>query len=215
MTGRYAGSGSIWRIRDAARVGSAPMLLPLFFDVAFALQPAIGVGTTVEPIDTSVASTATSSIPRESFRMVPALRLGLDFESWMLFAYGSNSNVGVQDHQVSGLTRAGVLAEPVLWRSDDERVGLYLIAGGGIVAMAGTTVAINGMGTKASAFTATGFTFLVGVGGSYAVHPNFALGLELAVQPDVISLDSGTYIGDEAIVSVTGTFVAAQRSFRH
>jgi hypothetical protein len=36
--------------------------------------------------------------------------------------------------------------------------------------MAGTTVAIDGMGTKATAFTATGFTFLIGVGGSRYRH---------------------------------------------
>ncbi|HEY6033682.1 MAG TPA: hypothetical protein VIV58_05460 [Kofleriaceae bacterium] len=177
------------------------------FDLAFTLQPAIGVGTAVDPIDTSVASTASSSVPRESSRLVPALRLGIDFGSLMLLGYGSNSNAGVQNHQVTGFTRAGVLVEPVLWRSDDDRVGVYLLAGGGLVAMAGTTVSVDAMmGTKFNSFTATGATFLVGVGGTYAVHPNFALGLELAIQPDLVSLDSGTYIGDQAIVSITGTF---------
>lgn len=184
------------------------MWLPLVFDLAFALQPAIGVGTSVDPIDTSVASTASSSVPRESSRLVPALRLGADFGSLRLLAYGSNSNAGVQNHQVSGFTRAGVLLEPILWRSDDDRVELYFIGGGGLVAMAGTTVAVDAMmGTKFNSFTATGATFFAGVGGSYAVHPNFALGLELAIEPDLVSLDSGTYIGDQAIVSVTGTFV--------
>lgn len=185
-------------------------------DVAFALQPAIGVGTAIQPIDTAVASTASSSVPRESFTMVPALRLGIDLGSLMILGYGTNSNAGVENHQVSGITRAGVLVEPVLWRSSDERVGLYLIGGGGLLALAGTTVTVDAtMSTKANAFTATGATFLVGVGGWYAVHPNFAIGLELAVQPDLVSLDSGLYIGDQAIVSLTGTFVAADRSFPH
>ena len=192
------------------------MWLPVVFDLAFALQPALGVGTAVDPIDTSVASTASSSVPRESFRMVPELRLGVDFGSLMLLGYGSNSNAGVQNHQVSGFSRAGVLFEPVLWRSSDDRVAVYFIGGGGLVAMAGTTVSVDAMmNAKFSSFTATGETFLVGVGGSYAVHPNFALGLELAIQPDFVSLDSGTYIGDQAVVSVTGTFVAADRSFKH
>ncbi|MEP6866396.1 MAG: hypothetical protein ABJE66_37605 [Deltaproteobacteria bacterium] len=182
-------------------------------DVAFALQPALGVGTAIDPVNTSAASTASSSIPRESFRMVPALRLGIDVGSLMILGYGSNSNAGVQGHQVSGFTRAGLVVEPVLWRSEDERVGLYLIGGGGIVALAGTTVALDAM--RSTSFTATGATFLVGVGGWYAVHPNFALGLELAVQPDLVSVDSGTYVGDQAVVSVTGTFVAAERSFQH
>lgn len=184
------------------------MWLPLVFDLAFALQPALGVGTAVDPVDTSVASTASSSVPREASRLVPALRLGVDFGSLMLLGYGSNSNAGVENHQVSGFTRAGVLIEPVLWRSDDDRVAVYFVGGGGLVAMAGTTVSVDAMmGTRLASFTATGATFLVGVGGTYAVHPSFALGLELAVQPDLVSLDSGTYIGDEAIVSITGTFV--------
>jgi len=192
------------------------MWLPVVFDLAFALQPALGVGTAVDPIDTSVVSTASSSVPRESFRMVPELRLGVDFGSLMLLGYGSNSNAGVQNHQVSGFSRAGFLFEPVLWRSSDDRVAVYFIGGGGLVAMAGTTVSVDAMmNAKFSSFTATGETFLVGVGGSYAVHPNFALGLELAIQPDFVSLDSGTYIGDQAVVSVTGTFVAAERSFKH
>ena len=192
------------------------MWLPIVFDLAFALQPALGIGTAVDPIDTSVASTASSSVPRESFRMVPELRLGLDFGSWMLLAYGSNSNAGVQNHQVSGFSRAGLLAEPVVWRSSDERVGIYLVAGGGLVAIAGTTVSVDAMmNAKFNSFTATGETFLIGVGGWYAVHPSFALGLELAIQPDIVSLDSGTYIGDQAVVSVAGTFVAADRSFKH
>jgi len=192
------------------------MWLPVVFDLAFALQPALGVGTAVDPIDTSVASTASSSVPRESFRMEPALRLGVDFGSLMLLGYGSNSNAGVQNHQVSGFSRAGILVEPVLWRSSDDRVAVYFIGGGGLVAMAGTTVSVDAMmNAKFNSFTATGETFLVGVGGSYAVHPNFALGLELAIQPDFVSLDSGTYIGDQAVVSVTGTFVAADRSFKH
>src|SRR3569832_1755118 len=76
-------------------------------DVAFALQPAIGGGTSVEPLDTSVTTTASSSVPRESSRMVPTLRLGVDFGSLMLLGYGSNSNAGVQNHQVSGGARAG------------------------------------------------------------------------------------------------------------
>jgi hypothetical protein len=46
------------------------------------------------------------------------------------------------------------------------------------------------MTTKASSFVETGVSFQLGVGGWFAVHPNFAIGLELAVQPDIISLDS-------------------------
>jgi len=184
-------------------------------DVAFALQPAIGVGTSVEPLDTSVTTTASSSVPRESSRMVPTLRLGVDFGSLMLLGYGSNSNAGVQNHQVSGFTRAGVLLEPVLWRSDDDRVAIYFIGGGGLVAVAGTTVSVDAMmGTKFNSFTATGATFFAGVGGSYAVHPNLALGLELAIEPDLVSLASGTYIGDQAIVSVTGTFVTCRTAVK-
>jgi hypothetical protein len=182
-------------------------------DVAFALQPAIGVSTSVQPIDTSVVSTPSSSLPRESFTMVPSLRLGLDLSSLMILAYGSNSNTGVQGHTVSGITRAGLVVEPVLWRSSDERVGIYLLAGAGVVSMAGATVTTDTMTTKASSFVETGVSFQLGVGGWFAVHPNFALGLELSVQPDIISLDSGLYIGDEAVVSLTGTFVAAERSF--
>src|SRR3569832_451092 len=170
-------------------------------DVAFALQPAIGVGT-------SVTTTASSSVPRESSRMVPTLRLGVDFGSLMLLGYGSNSNAGGQNHQVSGFTRAGVLLEPVLWRSDDDRVAIYFIGGGGLVAVAGTSVSVDAMmGTKFNSFTATGAAFFDGVGGSFAVHPNLALGLEIAIEPYLVSLASGTYIGDQAIVSVTGTFV--------
>jgi len=184
-------------------------------DVAFALQPTIGVSTSVQPVDTTVASTPTSSLPRESFAMVPSLRLGIDLSSVMILAYGSNSNVGVQGHAVSGITRAGLLVEPVLWRSDDARVGIYLLGGAGAVAMAGATITIDQMMTKSSSFLATGLTFQVGVGGWFAVHPNFAIGLELAVQPDLISLDSGLYVGDETVVSLTGTFVAAERSFPH
>ncbi|MEO8845489.1 MAG: hypothetical protein ABI591_24535 [Kofleriaceae bacterium] len=184
-------------------------------DVAFALQPAIGVGTAVQPVDTSVASTASSSLPRESFAMVPSLRLGIDLTSVMLLVYGSNSNTGVQGHTVSGLTRAGLAVEPILWRSADARVGLYLLGAAGAIAMAGETITIDSMTTKASSFVATGVTFELGVGAWYAIHPNFAVGLELAVQPDLISLDSGLYVGDQAIVSVTGTFVAADRSFPH
>jgi hypothetical protein len=182
-------------------------------DVGFALQPAIGVGTSVQPVDTTVSSTAASSVPRESFVMVPSLRLGIDLSSVMILAYGSNSNVGVQNHAVSGVTRVGLLVEPVLWRSDDARVGVYLVGGGGAVAVAGSTVTVDPMMTTANAFTATGVTFQLGVGGWFAVHPNFAVGLELAVQPDFISLDSGLYIGNEAIVSLTGTFVAGDRAF--
>jgi hypothetical protein len=184
-------------------------------DVAFALQPAIGVSTSVQPIDTSVVSTPSSSLPRESFTMVPSLRLGLDLSSLMILAYGSNSNTGVQGHTVSGITRAGLVVEPVVWRSSDERVGIYLLGGGGVVSMAGATVTTDQMTTKASSFVETGVSFQLGVGGWFAVHPNFAIGLELAVQPDIISLDSGLYIGDEAVVSLTGTFVAAERSFPH
>ena len=185
-------------------------------DVAFALQPAIGVGTAVQPIDTTVASSSSSSVPRDSFTMVPALRLGIDLGSVMLLGYGSNSNAGVQNHTVTGITRVGLLVEPVLWRSDDARVGIYLVGGGGLVSMAGATVTIDAMMTaKSTSFVASGPTFVAGVGGWYAVHPNFALGLELAVQPDLVSLDSGLYIGDQASVSVTGTFVAADRSFPH
>ena len=81
--------------------------------------------------------------------------------------------------------------------------------------MAGTTVAIDARwGPRPARSPRPASTFLVGVGGSYAVHPNFALGLELAVATrSSISLDSGTYIGDEAIVSVTGTFV--RRPVKH
>src|SRR3569832_1194251 len=132
-------------------------------DVAFALQPAIGVGT-------SVTTTASSSVPRESSRMVPTLRLGVDFGSLMLLGYGSNSNAGVQNHQVSGFTRAGVLLAPVLWRSGDARV-----------AVAGTSVLVDAMmGTKFNSFTATGATFFAGVGGSYAGRPGGARGRERA-----------------------------------
>jgi 3D (Asp-Asp-Asp) domain-containing protein len=182
-------------------------------DVAFALQPAIGVSTSVQPIDTTVASTPSSTLPRESFTMVPSLRLGIDLSSMMILAYGSNSNTGVQGHTVSGVTRGGLVVEPVLWRSSDARVGIYLLGGAGAVAMAGATITTDQMMTKASSFVATGFSFQLGVGGWFAVHPNFAVGFELAVQPDIISLDSGLYIGDEAVVSFTGTFVAGDRSF--
>jgi len=84
-------------------------------DVAFALQPAIGVGTAVQPLDTTTATTASSGLPRESFVMIPSLRLGIDLESVAILAYGSNSNAGVQGHAVAGMTRLGVLVEPLLW----------------------------------------------------------------------------------------------------
>lgn len=177
-------------------------------DVAFAIQPTVGVGTAVDPVDTSVASTSSSVVPREAFRMVPALRIGIDVGSLMVLAYGSNSVAGVQSHQVSGLTRAGILFEPAVWHSDDERVHLYLVGGGGIVAISGTEVSVDAMGTMTSSVSSAGATFVAGIGGSYAIHPNFALGLEIAVEPDVISLDSGTYIGNQTVVSLTGTFVA-------
>lgn len=176
-------------------------------DVAFAIQPTVGVGTAVDPVDTSVASTASSVVPREAFRMVPALRIGVDLGSWMMLAYGSNSTAGVQGHQVNGLTRAGILFEPVVWRSDDERVRLYVVAGGGIAAISGTSVSVDAMGTVASSFSSAGATFIAGVGGSYTIHPSFAIGLEIAVEPDVISLDSGTYVANQTVVSLTGTFV--------
>lgn len=183
-------------------------------DAAFALQPAIGVGTSVQPLDTTTATTASSSLPRESFVMVPALRLGIDLQSLAILAYGSNSNAGVQGHAVGGISRFGLLFEPLVWHSDDGRVGLYLLGGGGVVAMAGAKVALDAMmNPTSSSFVATGATFQFGVGGWYAVHPSFAVGLELAVQPDFVSLDSGLYVGDQAIVSVTGTFVAASRGF--
>ena len=181
-------------------------------DVAFALQPGLGVGTAVQPIDTTTASSASSSVPRESFLMVPTLRLGIDLGSVMILAYGTNANTGVEGHQVVGITRAGALVEPTLWRSHDGRVAMYLVAGGGLVTLSGATVTINAMMTKASSFVSPGVTFVAGVGGSYAVHPNFAIGLELAVQPDFVSLDSGLYIGNQAIVSVTGTFLTGDRT---
>jgi len=187
---------------------------PARADAAFALQPAIGVGTAVQPLDTTTVTTPSSSLPRESFTMVPSLRLGIDLGSLAILAYGSNSNAGVQGHAVGGVTRLGVLVEPLVWHSDDRRVGLYVLAGGGAVAMAGATVTLDAMmNAKSSSFVATGATFQVGVGGWYAVHPSFAVGLELAVEPDLISLDSGLYVGDQAIVSLTGTFVAASRAF--
>lgn len=183
-------------------------------DAAFALQPAIGVGTAVEPLNTTTTTTASSSLPRESFTMVPSLRLGIDLQSLAILAYGSNSNSGVQGHAVGGVSRIGMLFEPLVWHSEDGRVGLYLLGGGGVVAMAGATVTLDAMmNPMSSSFVSAGATFQFGVGGWYAVHPNFAVGLELAVQPDFISLASGLYVGDQAIVSVTGTFVAASREF--
>lgn len=141
--------------------------------------------------------------------MVPALRIGVAVGDLMVLAYGSNSVAGVQGHQVNGVTRAGILFEPVVWRSDDERVRLYLLGGGGFAAISGTTVSVDPMmGTMSSSFSSAGATFVAGVGGSYAIHPSFALGLEIAVEPDIISLDSGTYIGNQTVVSLTGTFVA-------
>jgi len=78
--------------------------------------------------------------------------------------------------------------------------------------MAGATVALDAMmNPMSSSFVATGATFQLGIGGRYALHPSFAVGLELVVQPDLVSLASGLYIGDQAIVSVTGTFVASSR----
>ena len=149
--------------------------------------------------------------------MVPALRIGVDLGSWMVLAYGSNSVAGVQSHQVSGMTRAGILFEPVVWRSDDERVHLYVLGGGGVVALSGTTVSVDPMtGTMTSSFSSAGATFIAAVGGTYAVHPSFAVGLEIAVEPDVVSLDSGTYVANQTVVSITGTFVTrgSNRSLR-
>ena len=203
--------------RSGAIIGSllvTSWCAPARADTAFALQPAIGVGTAMQPPDTTIATTASSSLPRESFTMVPSLRLGIDLESLLILAYGTNSNAGVQGHAVGGVSRLGVLVEPLVRRSDDRRVGLYLLAGGGVVAMAGATVKLDAMmNPMSSSFVATGATFQVGVGGWYAVHPSFAVGLELSVQPDLMSLDSGLYVGDQAIVSLTGTFVAASRAF--
>ncbi len=193
---------------------SCALLLPARSDadVAFALQPGLGVGTAVQPIDTTTASSATSSVSRESFLMVPSLRLGIDLGSVLILAYGSNANAGVQDHQVVGITRAGALVEPTLWRSHDGRVAMYLVAGGGLVTLSGATVSISAMRPTASSFVSPGVTFVAGLGGSYAVHPNFAVGLELAVQPDFVSLDSGLYFGNQTIVSVTGTFLTGDRT---
>ena len=182
-------------------------------DTAFALQPTIGVSSSIQAGDPTAMTIGPALLPRDSFVLVPSLRLGIDFSSLLAAVTFSYSTAGVLGHEVDGITRVGLLIEPAVWHSDDARVHMYVLAGAGVVLMAGETSTMVGMTAMSSPFLETGVGLQLGVGGRYAVHPNFDIGLELLVQPDIVPLDAGTFVGSEVMVAFTGTFIAGDRSF--
>jgi hypothetical protein len=187
----------------ATTIAAAPRLARA--DAAFELQPALGIGTSIQPASTSGAG---ATLPQASFTFLPILRIGVAFRPVSFLIAFSYSSSGTSGLVVNGVGRVGLDLQLRLWHASDDRVRMYALLGvGALIAESGV---VNAMGGRLST-TDAGVSLGVGFGGQYAVHPNFLLGLELAARPDLIPLQNALYFDTEVYVAVTGAFVTGRR----
>jgi hypothetical protein len=174
----------------------------------FVLQPTLGIGTAISPGDNTTQKVEPSTV---GFALVPGLRFGVHLRPVEIMASVSYSSAGTSGVFLNGLTRITALAEPNIWRSEDERVSLYVLVGAGVeISQRATTV-----GTQVQGVDAEGAIIQIGIGGKYALHPNFAIGLELSATPEFFPLDGDKlFVRSDVLVSVTGTFTTGKRAWR-
>jgi hypothetical protein len=172
--------------------------------IAFVLQPTIALGTSLGS-PTTPTSTAAPGIPYASSVFEPSARVGLGFRPVTVLLSASYSTAGAQGKAVDTRVRIMLVAEPVVWRSRDQRTQLYALAGLGGVAVEAPVISDQGFTTASS----SGPSFQLGIGGQHAITDNLSLGVEAFAQTDLIGDDP--YVASGTYVAFTGTFATGSR----
>lgn len=94
----------------------------------------------------------------------------------------------------------GPVVAPYVWKSNDARAGLYLLGGFNIGAFVGT------LAGSAEGHVTGGLLF--GAGGTFFVHPNFAMGMEIGSRTQFTSFSPNTFATSAIYGALTATFVA-------
>jgi hypothetical protein len=191
---KIAGAAIALALLFAARAGRAD-------SIGFMLQPGLGFGTSIVPApDVTAMPTAPAAGPSTSFTLIPMLRIGVAFRP-VAFAFEISYSAGgiifdTAGDTTSSVIRLGLVGEPIFWRSADHRVRLYALLGVNTLTLG-----------QARVSPSWGAGFSLGFGGTYSVHPNFAVGLELGARPEFVPETGAMFISSEVYVALTGTFV--------
>lgn len=136
---------------------------------------------------------------------VPAVRLGGMLRPLAIAAnlgFTSSGNLS-PTFQNGTLLTLGPDVMPILWRGAGNNAHLYLLIGLNIGAN------IITVSTRTNGQITGGFS--LGLGGSYFLHPNFGLGVEIGSRTQFISQDSALYGATMVYAGLTGSFVAGSR----
>ena len=166
----------------------------------FMLQGLLGGGTSVIGI-----SPQGSGVRDNPFTAMPTLRVGAMLRPLAIAAnlsYFSSGTFSNGRYTGGNVITVGPDLMPFVWRSAAGQARLYLLFGLNVGALI-TTSSSNNDGD----FTG-GFSF--GAGGTYFLHPSFALGVELGSRTQFTTSNSGLLATATLYAALSGTFVAGR-----
>jgi hypothetical protein len=174
----------------------------------FMVQPMLAVGSTVgapaptPPPEGGAAEDAEfGGVSTLGFAMVPTVRVGAMLRPLAValnFGFTFDTLQAGDVKRTNSVLNVGVDVEPFIWRAPDGKTRVYVLGGAGVLFTE----------QPGSVKTAAGPTFTVGLGGLYSVHTNFAIGMELGSQLQLLFLPDATAITNRMYFGFHGTFVA-------